>query len=161
MRDRNIDTMVFLAELLRDSHDEREELCESNHKLRDENYDLQHRIEQLEKELAYQKKQGLSARIETVSTADYTSLSLADTFRSVVGSPEAFMRAVEFMRSSEFRPAEKIAMIKRVRELGGFGLKDAKNLVETFAAWIVKRINAGVSDSDFAQSVGIGELPKG
>jgi hypothetical protein len=117
MQDRIVTIITILSAMLREVQ---------------ENYELaQRRVEDLQYALDEERNRARNT--------DY----YADYFRSFLRSPETFyatyMKGIGFLRSPEglalVHSNQKIAAIRRVREITGYGLKEARDLVEAFFAY--------------------------
>ena len=136
MKDRNVATIAYLAEMLVQAHTNLEsaerELCLAKEDLsfeRDQN-------DKLERDLSSTsiKLHDMKLAAAPAAPQDWNMMNQAGAFKNLMRYPTQFMQALNFMLSDDFNPANKIAMIKRVREVGQFGLKEAKDLVEGFCA---------------------------
>lgn len=137
MRDKNIATIVHLASLLEVAQTDLENANDALERTHDEARQDRDRLYAVESDLrrANREIESLNNRLGN-SPEHYNLRSQAEVFRAIMGNPERFMKAIEWLRSpegiSERLAGQKLAMIKMVREKGEFGLKEAKDLVEYY-----------------------------
>lgn len=151
---RMIQTIATLAAALEATENEARSLDQAAASAVEISADLAVKVENLEDQLsdARHVEQSLRDSLERqrqqydqANAGDYKKISRGQLMMAVMLSPERFMQAILWLRGPESKDlwGQKIAQIKRVREIGGYGLKEAKDLVEAFYDYPTTTPDAG------------------
>lgn len=139
MQNQTIATICHLAHMLEQQTEERENNEDETRRLSCMLDNKEAEVENLRRQVKQLKTDLQWERDKPTHTAPYNAVNSqtqarAGLFELCMSSPEKFIDCINYLRSEEARAdyANKIRLIKRVREIGCYGLKEAKDVVEYF-----------------------------
>jgi hypothetical protein len=130
MKDRSIEVITGLCGMLKEQAFKLEDSQRDLSYAQEDLFRAQENVSDLQKDLSLARNANALASIPI-----FPGKGKARLFEIFLSHPERMMGVIQYLRDNhDYARTNKIGAIKKVRQLGDMGLKEAKDMVENFLA---------------------------